>query len=576
MNPSQVSFLVRGDISSLIEKRIEALEKGYRQNIGLVGLSGSGKTYFLSSLFQTISVHPRFIPIYVQAEGMDLDHFADRWTGAILTGLFLSQGVQPPQTFHSLLLAADPIIPKTTDRIRALKKSLRREKSAALLKELFSISEIFAQETGKKLILMIDEFDQLDSLGVPDPFGILGKEIMVQKNTLYLVASSAPSKAREIFKEKLSMLFGNFEVLDMGRFGFEETAAFLRTRFPEIEFSESQKEFLIRITDGKPDYLELILDQLGNCLASHAVRETTFIKNEAGEMSSNYLLESIHRELTAPYGRLEQLFQKKITACRAFGKDAAPALRVLIAMSHGRYRLNAIASAVERKIQDTKKILARLEGKDLIQRRGAFYLLEDPLFHFWLREVFEKSRHLYRPDRGMLEEELMLALKREFEKTEACERGTYERRIESLMKEFRNDSFEIDGRKIQCPQFTEMNVRASGLQPAVFMAKNSKAKWHCQLHYGQVNEDEVTAFLEDLKKYRKKPQQKILFMLRGIEQNAKLMAQEAGVQLWDLRLLNTLLDLYDLPKIVLLPERDTPHGSNVGALAQGVYTARLA
>lgn len=576
MTQTQVPFLVRGEISSLIEKRIGALEKGYRQNIGLVGMPGSGKTYFLARLFQSISVHPRFIPIYIHAWGIDFEQLADRWVGAILTGLFLSQGVQAPQTFHSLLLASDPIIPKTTDKIRHLKKNLRKEKTTVLFKELFAITETLAQETGKKLILMIDEFDQLEFMGGSDLFSVLGKEIMVQKNTLYLAVSSAPAKAKEIFREKLSMLFGNFEVLDMGCFGFEETAAFLDASLPGVDFSSSQKEFLIHLTDGKPDYLELILNQLENCLAKHAASETSFIKNPDGVLSSNHLFEAIHRELTFPHGRISQIFHRMTGVCRLFGKDAPAALRILIAMSHGRSRVNAIASAIDRKISDTKKVLGRLEEKDLIRRRGTFYLLEDPLFRFWLREVFEKESHLYHPDHSVLDEELMLALKRDFEKTEASEVGTFERRIESLLKEFRNDSFEIDGRKIQCPQFSEINVRTQGVAPAVFAAKNSKVKWHCQLYYGKITEDDVIAFQEDIKKYRKKPQQRILLMLRGIDQNAKLRAQEAGFLLWDLRLINSVLNLYDLPKIILLPPKKESHGPHLGTLAQSVYSSQHA
>ncbi|HXV27516.1 MAG TPA: hypothetical protein VD913_00980, partial [bacterium] len=69
---------------------------------------------------------------------------------------------------------------------------------------------------------------------------------------------------------------------------------------------------------------------------------------------------------------------------------------------------------------------------------------------------------------------------------------------------------------------------------------------------------------------RKKIQRKILVALAGIDQNAKLMAQEARVQIWDLRSFNTLLDLYNLPKMILMREK---HGSPVGAMAQSVPTA---
>ena len=61
-------------------------------------------------------------------------------------------------------------------------------------------------------------------------------------------------------------------------------------------------------------------------------------------------------------------------------------------------------------------------------------------------------------------------------------------------------------------------------------------------------------------------------MLHGIEQNAKLLAQEAKIQLWSLRDFNALLDLYDLPKMIPLSggEQD---GTALGALAQNLHTA---
>ena len=42
-------------------------------------------------------------------------------------------------------------------------------------------------------------------------------------------------------------------------------------------------------------------------------------------------------------------------------------------------------------------------------------------------------------------------------------------------------------------------------------------------------------FKEELKRYRKKVQRAIVILLAGIDQNAKLLAQEAKIHLWDLQ-----------------------------------------
>lgn len=568
----RIPFLVREEIAVLIQKRIEALENGYRQNIGLIGAPGAGKTNFLSALFHSLCAQPKHIPIYIHADALDFENLVDRWLGAVLTGLFLSQGITTLPQFHSLLLAADPIIPKTTEKIRAIKKSHRREKPGTILKELFALTDILAQETGKKVIFMLDEFDKLDAFMSSDPFALLGREIMVQKHTLYLVASSSPIKAREIFQEKLSMLFGNFEVIHLGPLGFNETQHFLETSLPGRALTASQKQFLIRMTDGIPIYLELIADRIQSCLVWSATDEMSLMRQPDGQIPNIFVIQSLYQELTNRKGRIAHLFEKRLERCRTLLKDSSAPIRVLMAISHGRHRVAAIASAAERKIQETKKILARLVEEDLISKRGSFYALEDPLFRFWLVEVFEKHCHLYTPDPHFLEDEVLTALQREFQKAVAEERVNYGRRIEDLFKGFRNDVLEIDQKKIQCPQFSEINLRTLDARGFILTARNSKVRWHCVVAAEKIREEDVLLFLEDLKKYRKKPQCRIWIMLRGIEQNAKLMSQEAGIQLWDLRMLNALLDLYELPKIVLHSQKES-HGQDLGAVAQSLYSA---
>lgn len=572
MPNKRIPFLVREQIAALIQRRIEALDNGYRQNVGLIGNLGTGKTNFLTALFQSICSQPKFIPIYVQADGIDFDNLIDRWLGAVLTGLFLSQGIATLPQFHSLLLAADPIIPKTTEKIRAIKKMTRREKASGIVRELFSLTDILAQETGKKIVFMLDEFDRLEQFLPHDPFVVLGREIMVQKHTLYLVASSSPTKAREIFHHKLSMLFGNFEVIDLGPLGFVETLQYLETQIPGRALSASQKQFVIRMTNGIPVYLELLADRIQSCLVWNHLEETSLMKDAGNKIPDATIIQSLYQELVSRKGRISHLFEKQLERCRAFGKDSSPYVRVLMAIAHGRHKLIPIASAAGRRVPEAKKILSRLLEADLISKRGSFYAIDDPLFRFWLIEVFEKRSQSYSPDQSFVEEEAMIALKHEFQKAAAEEQINFGLRVEALFHEFRNDVLEIDQKKIRCPQFSEVALRPIELRGYTLTTRNAKGRWHSVIVAERVNEEDILQFLEDLKKYRKKPQQRILIALRGIEQNAKLMAQEAGIQLWDLRMLNALLDLYGLPKIILLPQKEF-HGQDLGALAQSVHTA---
>ena len=142
----------------------------------------------------------------------------------------------------------------------------------------------------------------------------------------------------------------------------------------------------------------------------------------------------------------------------------------------------------------------------------------------------------------------------------------------SLFKEFRNDVLELGEKKIKCPQFSEIAFRPTNGRVFPLYAKSPKAKWLCQIAKQTVREEDITAFLEELKRTRKNIQRKVMITLGGIDQNAKLMAQQANIQLWGLRSFNTLLELYNLPKMILFPQREDD-GSALGTVAQSLHSA---
>ena len=561
-------------IRARIEKWIEAFDKGYRQNMGLLGHSGLGKTRVLLEIYQDLTArNASMIPVYVDARTLDFEHFIDRWLGALLCGAFVSRKRVPPSDFQSLLAGAGLLIPKTVEKIRHFKKIIRREKPSVILKELFSFPESLHRETGCKVIMMIDEFEALSALPVCDPFAVLGREIMIEKNVLYLAASSKPLKAREIFRDKLSLLFGNFEIMEFGHLGFEEAARFFESRLLGKKLSPAQRRFLIRMTDGHPLYLELLADRLESFFIQQKQRrDGTEAASASSFVPQELIFEIFLRELLDVKGRIALLFEKRLQTGMGFFKDASAGVRSLLAISQGRRRVLTIAAFIGRKVEETKKILQRFVHEDLVSKRGVFYLIEDPLLRFWLTEVYQKRNQIYRPGTQALSESIVSALKRDFESTEREEKMDITARVEALFKEFRNDVLELGEKKIKCPQFSEIAFRPTNGRVFPVFAKSPKARWLCQIAQQTVHEEDVVSFLEELKRTRKNVQRKVMIILRGIDQNAKLMAQQAHIHLWGLRSFNALLELYNLPKMILLSEREED-GPALGALAQSLYSA---
>lgn len=563
-------FLMREAIQMRLQKRVEDIENGYRQNVGIIGSSGVGKTRLLCEFFQFISRNSRLLPVYVKAETIDGHQLIQQWMGAVLSAVMLDRTLNIPKTLTGLLREAESVIPKTVTAVKHLQRLLRQDKNSLAIKELLMLSGTLARETGKKVVLMIDEFQAIERLPVSDPFLLLGKQMMIDKEVLYLVTSSSVDRAREIFREKLSLLFGNFEILELAPFGYMEMEQHLATRMPAHRWSLELKKFLFHMTDGEPIYLDLILQRL----------EQSEIRVFPQDVSPAILLDAFCQELFDRRGRIALLCENRLEQCAHFAKYRGPYIRALLALSHGRHKLIPIAAFIEETVAETQKVLKRLVEDGLAVKTGSLYHVPDFLFRFWLREVFQKRHALFLPEERILRKNLFDEMNRVLD---LCARMTEEDvglRVEALLKEFRNDGVEIEQKKMSCPQFSEV-VLLRHLPHAIFslLGRGPKGRWLFYLSSEWIGESEIEKVIADAKRLFK-IQHKILIVLGGIDQNAKLIAQEAKMQLWNLRTLNGLLDLYDLPKIILpsqqgIHEPQENHESDVGPVAQDLPALEL-
>ncbi|MFH1208584.1 MAG: hypothetical protein V1673_03400 [Candidatus Omnitrophota bacterium] len=553
-----------------LQKRVDDIENGYRQNVGIVGSLGVGKTQLLCEFFQSISRSSKLLPVYVKAETIDGHQLMQQWMGAVLSAVMLDRTLNIPKTLTELLREAESIIPKTVTAVKHLQRLLRQDKNSLAIKELFMLSGTLARETGKKVVLMIDEFQALEKLPVSDSFLLLGKQMMIDKEVLYVVTSSTVGHAREIFREKLSLLFGNFEVLELVPFGYMEMQQYLATRMPAHRWSPELKKFLFHMTDGEPLYLDLLLQRL----------EQVEIREFPQDVSPSVLLDAFCQELFDRRGRIALICENRLAQCAPLAKYRGPYVRAVLALSQGRHKLIPIAAFIEETVAETQKVLKRLVEDGLAVKSGSLYHIPDYLFRFWLREVFQKRHGLFLPEERILRKHLFDELNRVLD---FCARVTEEDiglRVELLLKEFRNDGVEIDQKKMSCPQFSEV-VLLRHLPHSIFslLGRGLKGRWLFYLNSEWIGEPEIEKVVADAKRLLK-IQRKVLIVLGGIDQNAKLIAQEAKMQLWDLRILNELLDLHDLPKIIL-PSHQGIHepqeicGPHVGSMAQDLPAPEL-
>ncbi|MBI4373122.1 MAG: ATP-binding protein [Candidatus Omnitrophica bacterium] len=531
-------FFGRADILRLLEKRLDAFQKGYRQNIGIVGPPFIGKSVLVKAFLGRL-IQSDVIAISFSSQEFDsFERFSERWMAELTTSFYHAFGKPLPSSFQNLLRSLKESIPKTLQRMRLVKKLTFKRRYDQAYQELLGLTALLHQECGKKVLVVLDDFDRFSEMGLKNPFADLGKEIMVQKETMFIVTSSRAAYSSSVFREKLSLLFGNFEVIELGPFGFDEARDFMDQNFSGRVLEDDLKRFLIRLTDGHPYYLDLL---------AHRLRIASV---ESETTNHDLVCEALRQELYESNGMLYQHFRTCLhrLACQKpwpFYGDT------LLAIALGHKRHSQMTKFLHQKGNDINRILERLLVFEVIEKHGSLFQIPDPLFRFWLSKVYYRERFSIdrMPVQGI--QGFQGALEKAIAESTLEDQRELPKRIEELFLKFANDVVELNHRKFKCPQFSEVLSRPNNGRVFPVFAKNGKINWLCQVLSGPTKEEDIHLFLQDVKRLGVPIHKKLMIGLRGIELNAKLLAQEAKIQYLDLRNFNFLLDLYGKPKLVV-------------------------
>lgn len=531
-------FFGRGEILALFEKRLEAFLNGYRQNIGLLGVPLVGKSFLLRTFLSKIN-SDQILPIFFSCRPFEsFEWFAERWLGELLLSVHRALGAAPPGHLQELIRSLRKAAPKTLKHVKLVKKMLMSHRYDQAYRELLGLTGTLQQETGKKIILILDDFDRLEDLELADPFADLGREIMIQKETMYLVSTSRLKQGRFIFREKLSLLFGNFEAIELNPFDFGEAHEWIEQKTADSNLDDGLKRFLIRLTNGHPYYLNRLLARIRFTMAGGS-----------GDGRA-LLVQALAGELYERSGILNQCFERKIHSL----SDRGYFWRygdILLGIAKGHKKLSQMMRFLRLKGPEIKKVLEELLRLEVVQKHGSLFIIPDPLFRFWLVSVYYLRRTSFSA--------LPLASPKHFqdqagaavEESVRADASELPKRIEELFRKFRGDVVELNQKRFHCPHFTEILSRPNNGRVFPVTAKNGKSRWLCQVLAGKVTEDDIRVFLEDVKRLRAPLEKKLMMGLCGIDINAKLLAQEAKIQYLDLKNLNFLLDVHDKPKVVV-------------------------
>jgi len=525
-------FFARQNYIQILEKRVSSLKDGYRQNIAIIGDENVGKTSIISK-FLTNFYDPLIITVYLEVRPESLDGFARRFIAALLYNFLLNSGLPLKEDLDYLIVKSSRYIPNTCVRINFILNELSRRKKINIITELFNLPELVNQETGKFTVLFLDEFHNLEDLGVRNLYREWSKLLMVQKNTLYCLASSRMFKTRLILSKQLSLLFGNFEIITIEPFDIYTSSRYLDQRVGGLKLNSQLKDFIINFTGGYPLYLELIADVLSK----------TNVEVNLADILEDLLFDTS--------GILNQRFSNYIKRFLDVGASN-DYISIFYLIASGRNRIKDIAHILHKQKKDLAIRINYLLELDAITRSGDFLKVSDRLFAYWMRFVYQQKLCSLSFDAKNQKEKFhdnIQDLIAEFAKQSIKPLAN---RVGELLQLFEDDLVQLERKKIRLHHFREVKslVFSQQFLKDGLLGRSSDALWIMAIKSDALTEQDITEFAKECKRYHHKSQRKIMVTLKDVEPNARLRALQEKIWTWDLNSLNQMLDLFSKPRVI--------------------------
>lgn len=540
MSNTQTVFS-RKEIADILRKRVLSFKDGYRQNVAILGDELIGKTTLLKDFLDSLG-DEKIAPVYVEIVAYEFPLFIKRVCNSLLYHfLKKSQLTSTRENLDLLLGRAQGAIPETGRLMSDLLASLDREKPETIFKQLFGVMESFTLETKKNCVIIFDEFHNLKTLGIKNICQELGKKIMFEKNSLFLFASSSKNEAKDILVNELSLLFGNFETLELQMLDTAECDTLIANRLGEIKATPEIIKFLIHFTGGQPFYLKIICDEAAT--ACRADRKNI--------LDHKTLAGTLERLLFQEWG----LFYLKFTTYLSLvtlGRNKNELIYLLDAIATGKNRLKDMTAALRRQKTEISQRLHRLIDIGIVSKNGSFYVINDRLLSFWLRFVHAEKLNSLSPDHSEQAQHFRANIETEIERFIETSAQDIPRRMVDLFNLFEGEEVLVDRKKFHLAPFKELRIVSfddSQLKVGIF-GRSHEGLWLAAIKEDGISEQDINALLTQAKKLKAKTINKIIIGLGTIERNARLLAKESHVATWDIRQINNLFDYFGKPRIV--------------------------
>jgi len=536
------NFYGRRSVLEILKKRVLGLKEGYRQNVALLGIRHIGKTSLLQRMMTDLEEQDVFF-IYLDLENRDFNFFVSQFTKSLLYNFLKKEDLPLQDDLKCLCAEACKHIPRTVSLVQEVETLVAQGKILEAYHILLSLSEVFSQETCKSVVLIFDEFGCMENFNIPEVFVHLGHRIMTQRNCLYIVASSYPEQTQTILSEKLSLLFGNFEVVGVLPFNFSEAQGLIDHNLKDIKIGRYLKNFIADFTGGYPLYMNLLCQEL-ICLSGVYAQP---------EIYAPIVTQAIENVIFNPWGVISRHFELQMNALTQ-GKSSGVILNLLCAMAGGKHKSSDLCEVLQLKPAQVSGRINTLLEANIIERNGNYYHIQDKLFSYWIKYVYHRRLRVVDLEAGharkLFKEEINHALN-DFGQVARKDLSV---RMADLMHKFDNEAFVLSGRRYKLSAFRDISVlklrTGAGNYFDAVSARGEDGNWLVVLKKDPVQENDLNGILEEIKKLDPRPARSVIVSLSGLDENARVRALQEKLWVWDEDQLNCLMHLFDEPIII--------------------------
>ncbi|MCM8791938.1 MAG: ATP-binding protein [Candidatus Omnitrophica bacterium] len=535
-------FFDRNLYLEILRKHFNNLIDGYRQNLAFIGNEMVGKTSLILNFLNKFEDN-RILPIYISVNRENFKFFIDRFIGSLLYSFLKNSGIELKENFHYLIKKAENFIPLTVKKINEIRSIARKNKTSIFL-ELLSLCDIINKETKKFCVVIFDEFQNLEMMGIKNLYKDWIKVLVLQKNTMFIIISSARFKTKKILNSSLNLLFGKFELIEVEPFDHRNSKEFLIDRLNGLILGDKMIDFVVSICGGIPFYLKIIADSILYKIKNDDASSGIYVnKNIVFEV----LLELLFEENGALYQKLFNYLNKISTI-----DPEQNALEVLCCISCGYNRIKDMIRNLHIPIKIISKIIYHLLETDIIIKNGDFFKINDRLFNLWLRLIYQ--RRLLEVDFNSKSQSPVL--RKELEKIyneflNDLNKNFLEKLIE-IMYLFENAHVNIDNKRIDLTSFREIksfSFESSGIKEGL-IARSTNYLWIVAVKQSPLKEEDIEEFFHFCNKYKEKKQKRIIITPYQIDANVRLKAMEEKILTWELKNINLLCELFNRPVII--------------------------